>query len=575
MKRAVLLCVLAAPGLAAFPSSQSPAYDLLITGGQVVDGSGNPWFYADVAVKDGRIAAVGLLASAAARRTVDATGKVVTPGFIDMHSHADGGLASMDLRHAPNVVAQGITLVAVNQDGRSPRPLRDQKALYEKQGIGPHAVLMVGHGTVRSRAMGQRDDQIATDAEIQAMQKLVEGEMNEGAFGLSSGLEYDPGRYSETREVVALTRVVKPYGGFYISHERSEGADPMWKVKSDPTPFVSLVEAVQETITIGRQTGVPVVASHLKAKGANYWGSSTIATRLIRDARAEGLEVYADQYPYETSGTDGNTVVIPGWALQPPSAGGRGAGGGDQLTAGGRGRGAGGRPIKEIFKSRLGIDDDVRKIREDIRHEIDRRGGAARIIITDYPDPKYVQKSLQFVASDLKESPVDAAIWLQLNGADRAGGARMRGFSLSEIDLDHIMQQDFTATCTDGGIERLGQGLPHARFYGTMARKIRRYVIDRGVISLPHAIRSMTSLGAQIMGLKDRGLVRAGYWADLVVVDLNTIEDKATFTEPHQYPTGIPFVFVNGVAVIDDGKITGATPGKVLTPKTDSWRYAK
>jgi N-acyl-D-amino-acid deacylase len=582
MKRAVLVALLLVAGLTVSSQSQAPAYDLVIRGGRVVDGSGNPWFTADVAVKDGRIAAVGLLGRATAKRTIDAAGKIVTPGFIDMHSHADGGLANMELRHAPNVVAQGITLVAVNQDGRSPRPIRDQKALYEKQGIGPHAVLLVGHGTVRTRAMGQRDDQVATDDEIRAMQKLVEAEMNEGAFGLSSGLEYDPGRYSETREVVALARVIKPYGGFYISHERSEGADPMWKVKSDPAPFVSLVEAVQETITVGREAGVPAVASHLKAKGANYWGSSTIATRLIRDARAEGIEVYADQYPYETSGTDGSTVVIPGWALRAPDAGGRGAG--DQLTAGaaGGGRGgrggrggAGGRSVKEIFKIRLGVDDDVRKIRMDIEHEIARRGGAARIIITDYPDPKYVQKSLQFVANDLKVSPVDAAIWLQLNGADRAGGARMRGFSLAEIDLDHIMQQEFTATCTDGGISSPGDGLPHARYYGTMARKLRHFTLDRGVISLPFAIRSMTSLGAQIMGLKDRGLVRAGYWADLVVVDLDAVRDTATFTEPHQYPEGIPFVFVNGTAVVDNGKLTGATPGQVLRPERDSWRYAR
>ena len=566
----LVLCVFASL-FAATSQSPSPTYDLLIKGGQVVDGSGNPWFYADVAVKDGRIAAIGSLGTAAAARTIDAKGKIVTPGFIDLHSHADGGLASLDLRHAPNLVAQGITLVVVNQDGRSPRwPIRDQKALYEKQGIGPHAALMVGHGTLRTRVMGaQRDNQIATEADIQAMQKLVDEGMSDGAFGLSTGLEYNPGRYSETREVVALTRMVKPYGGFYISHERSEGADPMWKVSSDPSPFVSLIEAVNETITIGRQSGVPVVASHLKAKGASYWGASTVATRLIREARDQGLEVYADQYPYETSGTDGSTVVIPGWALQPP---GQGRGTGDQLQAGGRG---GGPPLKEIFRTRLGIDDDVRKIRQDIAHEIDRRGGAARIIISDFPEAKYVQKSLQFVADDLKVSAVDAAIWLQLNGADRAGGARMRGFSLSEIDLDHIMQQDFTATCTDGGIERLGQGTPHARYYGTMARKIRRYVLDRTVISLPHAIRSMSSLAAQIMGLTDRGFVQKGYWADLVIIDLATVADTATFTEPHQYPTGIPYVFVNGIAVVDNGKLTQATPGKVLTPKTDGRRYAK
>jgi len=549
--------------------SQAAAYDLIIRGGQIIDGTGNPWFYADVAVKDGHIVAVGSLGAAKATRVIDATGKIVTPGFIDMHSHADGGLATMELRHSPNMVAQGITLSVVNQDGRSPRwPIRDQKALYEKQGIGTNTALLVGHATVRTRVMGnQRDNQVATDADIRAMQQLVDDGMADGAFGLSSGLEYDPGRFSETREVVALTRMVKPYGGFYISHERSEGADPMWKVKSDPSPFVSLIEAVNETITIGRETGVPVVASHLKAKGASYWGSSQVATRLIHEARAQGIPVYADQYPYETSGTDGSTVLIPGWALQPP-----GQSSGDQLNAGGRSGGAG---MKAIFKQRLGLDDDVRRIRTDIAHEIDRRGGASRIIITDFPDAKYLQKSLQFIADDLKLGAVDAAIWLQLNGADRAGGARMRGFSLSEIDLDHIMQQDFTATCTDGDIARFGQGLPHARFYGTMARKIRYYSLDRGVISLPHAIRSMTSLAAQIIGLKDRGLVQAGYWADLVVFDPKTVADKATFTEPHQYPTGIPFVFVNGVAVVDDGKLTQATPGKVLTPKTDGTRYGK
>ena len=284
----VLVVAVIAAAATASLRSQTTTYDLLIRGGQVIDGSGNPWFYADIAVKDGRIAAVGAMPNATATRVISAAGHIVTPGFIDMHSHADGGLATMELRHSPNMVAQGITLSVVNQDGRSPRPIRDQKALYEKQGIGTNAALLVGHGTVRTRVMGnQRDNQVATDADIQAMQKLVDEGMADGAFGLSSGLEYDPGRYSETREVVALTRMVKPYGGFYISHERSEGADPMWKVKSDPTPFVSLIEAVNETITIGRETGVPVVASHLKAKGASYWGSSQVADAAhSRSARA-------------------------------------------------------------------------------------------------------------------------------------------------------------------------------------------------------------------------------------------------------------------------------------------------
>jgi N-acyl-D-amino-acid deacylase len=575
----LVLAVAAAPSQQSAAVQTTAAFDLVVEGGRVLDGSGNPYFYADVGVRDGRIAAIGRLAGARATRRIDATGKFVTPGFIDLHSHSDGGIDSMPLRYNLNMIAQGITLSVVNQDGRSPWPIRNQKALYEKQGIGNNVALMIGHGAVRSRVMTGRTTQFASDADIQAMQKLVVEGMEDGAYGLSTGLEYNPGRYSETREVVEITRPVKPYGGFYISHERAEGPDPMWKFASDPTPTANLVDAVNETITIGRETGVPVVASHLKAKGVNYWGSSVVATRLIREAREMGHEVYADQYPYETSGSDGSTVLIPSWITS--GAGGRGGGRGGAAAAGRGGApgapagpGAAGGP-KEALRARLAIPADNAKVRTDIQHEINRRGGPERIVITDFPDARYVQKSLDAIAKDLKLAPVDAAIWLQMNGADRLGGARMRGFSLSEIDIDHIMQQDFTATCTDGDTVAFGQGTPHARFYGTMPRKIRRYVFDRGVITLPFAIRSMTSLPAQIMGLKDRGTIRTGYWADLVIFDPATIADKATFTDPHQYPAGIPYVFVNGVAVVDNGKFTQTTPGRVLTPRTDSWRYGK
>ena len=457
------------------------------------------------------------------------------------------------------MVAQGITLSVVNQDGRSPWPIRTQKATYEKQGIGTNAALLVGHGAVRNRVMGQRANQPATDADITAMQALVEEGMKDGAYGLSTGLEYVPGRFSEPKEVIELTRVLKKHGGFYISHERSEGRDPMWHVASDPTPFVDLLDAVKETITIGRETGVPVVASHLKAKGADFWGSSHAATRLIHEARREGIEIYADQYPYDTSGSDGSTVLIPRWALAPP-----GTQVGGQLGEGGGSEDA--RTSKSHLQARLGNPSEAARIRRDIDHEITRRGGPSRVIVYDFPDKKYVEKSIQWIAADRGLSPVDAAIWIQMNGNERPGGARMRGYSLSEIDIEHIMQQDFTATCTDGDTVAFGEGVPHARFYGTMPRKIRRYAIDRKVIALPFAIRSMTGLPAQIMRLTDRGYIRTGYWADLVLFD-DTIADNATFTEPHQYPTGIPFVFVNGVAVIEEGKPTKALPGKVLTPR--------
>jgi N-acyl-D-amino-acid deacylase len=536
----------------------TPTFDLLIRGARVLDGSGNPWFHADLAVKDGRIAAIGDLGAAQTARTIDAAGRVVAPGFIDIHSHSDRGLGDPELRYNLNMVAQGITLSVVNQDGRSPWPIRDQKARYEKQGVGNNVALMVGHGEVRTRVMASRANQVATDADIAAMQALVVEGMQDGAYGLSTGLEYVPGRFSEPREVIEITRPVKKFGGFYISHERSEGRDPMWHVASDPTPFVDLIDAVKETIAIGRETGVPVICSHLKAKGADFWGASRTATRLIQEARDQGLEVYADQYPYDTSGSDGSTVLIPMWALAPP-----GTEVGGQLGEGPR-RDLGN--LKDNLRTRLGDAATATRVRGDIEHEITRRGGASRLVVYEFPERKYVEKSLEWIAKDRGLSPVEAAIWIQLNGSDRPGGARMRGYSLSEVDIDHIMQQDFTATCTDGDTVAFGQGVPHARFYGTMPRKIRRYALNRAVVSLPFAIRSMTSLPAQIMRLADRGWIRQGYWADLVIFDEATVADTATFTEPHQYPKGIPFVFVNGVAVVDEGKFTRALPGKVLTP---------
>ena len=302
-KRRLALVLLAVASIGAsripHPAPRIPQqFDLLIRQARVFDGSGNPWFIADLAVTNGRIVEIGNLGDAVAKRTIDAKGRYLAPGFIDLHSHSDRGLGDTRLNHSINMVAQGITLSVVNQDGRSPWPVRDQKARYEKQGIGTNAALLVGHGAVRTRVMGQRSNQPATGADITAMQALVEEGMKDGAYGLSTGLEYVPGRFSEPREVIELTRVLKKHGGFYISHERSEGRDPMWHVASDPTPFVDLLDAVKETIAIGRETGVPVVASHLKAKGADFWGASHAATRLIHEARAQGIEVYADQYPY-------------------------------------------------------------------------------------------------------------------------------------------------------------------------------------------------------------------------------------------------------------------------------------
>lgn len=538
-------------------SALAQDYDLIIRNGRVLDGTGNPWFHADIGVKAGRVAAIGDLKQARAPQTIDATGKYVTPGFIDMHSHSDRDLADAKLKFNHNMVAQGITLSVVNQDGRSPESIQQQRAGYEKQGIGNHAILMVGHGSVRGRAMKSRDRDKASDADVDAMRKLVEQGMREGAWGLSAGLEYVPGRYSDTRELIELVKAVKPFRGVYISHERSEGRDPMWKIASDPTPAADLLDAVRETIEIGRATGVPVVCSHIKAKGANYWGSSHAATQMIRRAREEGVPVYADQYPYETSGSDGNTVLMPLWAIAAPGA---------KVTGQIDREGAQLRNAKENLAERLKDPDAAAKIRGDIAHEIERRGGASRVVVWDAHLPQYKQKTIGQIAADLKVSPVEAVIWLQRNGMDGVpGGARMRGFSLSEDDLEHFMREDYMATCTDGAAN-----MGHPRSYGAYPRKLRRYALDRAAITLPHAVRSMSGLPAQILGLKDRGRIDSGYWADVVVFDPARIRETAEMFAPEKYPEGVDWVLVNGVPVVAAGKFTNALPGKVLTPEKDA-----
>jgi len=540
---------------------QRPSYDVLIRDGWIIDGTGNPWFSADIAIREGRIAAIGRLEGATATRVIEARGLYVVPGFIDLHSHADEGLGSPRTRANPNMITQGVTTVVVNQDGRSPWPIAEQKALYERQGIGTNVVLLVGHGTVRRLVMKEDIRRPATPEEIERMKALVRQGLDEGAFGLSAGLEYVPGRWSTTEELIELAKVVAAYGGFYIVHQRSEGRDPMWKNASDDTPAVDLLQAVQETIEISEKAGVVAVASHLKAKGASFWGSSYAAVRLIAEARERGLPVYADQYPYDTTGTDGQTVLIPLWALAE-----EGVDVGGQLGQLVREHAEAFARLKENLRRRWSDPTLREKIRRDIAHEIDRRGGAPRIVVYDFPDPKLVGKSLAEIARERGEDPVDTAVWIQMNGWDRPGGARMRGFSLSELDIEHIMKQEFTATSSDAGTVAFGEGIPHPRYYGAFPRKIRRYVFERGVISLPFAIRSMTSLPAQIIGLRDRGLLREGYWADITIFDPKTIADRATYTDPHQYAEGIRYVLVNGEFVVDEGRITGKLPGRVLMP---------
>jgi N-acyl-D-amino-acid deacylase len=581
MKRRLLLGLALAAGLAGVISAQSaqiPAqsFDLLIRGGRVLDGTGNPWFPADVGVRDGRIVAVGRLGDAQAARVIDAAGKYVAPGFIDIHSHADdgsrarGGFRDEDaqIRAAPNLVTQGITTVVVNQDGRSPWPIAEQRALIEERRTGPNAMLLVGHGAVRSQVMGDDTQRPATPEEIASMRALVRQALEEGAVGMSAGLEYNPGRWSETAEVVELAKELPAFNGVYISHQRSEGSDPLWYVPSQDGPGPpSLLDSVRETIEIGEASSARVVASHIKAKGANYWGSSAAAISLIERARERGVDVWADQYPYPTSGTDGSTVLIPSWATRGAGGGRRGGGGGSGGRAGGGGgRGAEGPTRADRLRETLADPALAAELRSDIAHEIARRGSPDQIVVYEYTDESLYGLTLAEIARRWNVDPVEAAIQIQLEGLpNRNGGARMRGFSMSEDDLELYAKQPWVATSTDAGIALPdGPASTHARFYGSYPRKIRHYALDRGAITLEHAIRSSTSLPAQIMGLQDRGQIREGMAADIVVFDLATIRDTATFFDPHQYAEGVEYVFVNGVAVIDNSTITWALPGQLL-----------
>lgn len=545
----VLPCVLAAQ-----------QFDLVIRGGRLMDGSGNPWRYGDVGVRGDRIVAVGRLDGTQAQRVIDATGKVVTPGFIDLHSHADdpnygpNGLRSRDVRRraAANLVMQGITTVVVNADGRSVWPIRDQRRELTASGTGPNVVLMVGHGTVRERVMGTEVRRPATQAEIAQMRALVRQGMAEGAWGLTAGLEYAPGRWSETDEVVALVEEIVPFDGVYIAHERSEGADPMWYWPSQEAARPpSLIDAVLETIAIGERTGARVVASHIKAKGAHFWGSSAVAIRLINEARTRGVQVYADQYPYNTTGSDGETVLLPPWALA--------------AARGGARRGQGPRDFAAGLREILAQDSLARRLRQDVAHEIARRGGAENIVVFRYPDSTYVGRSLEELARARGVAPVEMAIRLQLEGfPSEPGGALLRGFSLAEVDIEAYAAQEWTATATDGWVALPEDGFTHVRVYGSYPRKIQHYALERGLLSVEDAVRSATSLPAEILGMADRGWLRPGYAADIVILDLATLKDNATFFDPHRYPSGVVYVFINGQAVVEDGRPTLALPGKVL-----------
>ena len=468
-----------------------------------MDGSGNPWIRADIGIRADRIAAVGRLAGAKAKTTIDADGRLVTPGFIDVHSHAGEALTRAQLRQAQAILAQGVTTVVVNPDGGGPVDLAAQRAEIEKGGIGPNVALLIGHGSVRRAVLGTAERAPSAE-ELDKMRALVRRGMQEGAFGLSSGLFYVPGSFAKTEEVIELAKVAAEFGGVYTSHVRDEG-----------NYNIGVVASVQEVIRIAEEGGLIGIVSHMKALGPDSWGLATAMTMRMEAARARGVQVFADQYPYEASSTSLGAALAPG-GVQPTTA----------------------------------------VIRENMR----RRGGAAAVQIAFHKADRTIEgKTLETIAKDRGVTPEQAAIDILAQG-----GASIVSFNMSEPDIAHIMKKSYTMTSSDGGLVAMGEGVPHPRNNGAFARKLSLYVRDRGTIDLETAIRSMTSLPAAVFSLKDRGIIREGAIADLAVFDPARVRDRATYTNPHQLAEGMDYVLVNGAVVLASGTFTAALPGKVL-----------
>jgi len=520
--RALSLALFLVMGLPATATAQAQTtYDLVFRNGMVLDGTGTPWYRADVAVQGDRIVAVGDLSGIRGRREVDASRLFVAPGFIDVHSHSGPGLATPELSGAVPLLAQGITTVFVNPDGGGPLDLVAQRTQLEKDGLGVNVAQFVSHGAIHEAVVGM-DDRDPTTAELQRMKDMVRAGMEAGAFGLSSGLFYTPASFSKTPEVVEVAKVAAEYGGAYTSHIRDE---------SDYT--VGLMAAVDEVITVARDARLPGVVSHVKALGPHVWGFSSAIVERIEGARRQGIEVWADQYPYEASGSGVQSALVPRWAQD----------GGDAAMV-----------------ARLDDPATRDRLRQEMWENLDRRGGADRLQIRRFePDPSIEGKTLQQVADAAGVDPIEMASRLL-----KKGGASFVSFNMNARDVETLMRQPWTMTSTDGDLVTMGEGVPHPRSYGTYPRKLRLYVVEKGVLDLAQAIRSMTSMPAAVFRVKDRGEIRPGAFADLAVFDLETVRDLATYQEPHQISEGMVYVLVNGRLAVDNTRYTDGRAGRVL-----------
>lgn len=506
-------------GLVIPMTSAQNFYDIVIEGGRIVDGTGNPWYYGDVGIQNGRITKIGDLKGAGTGKRLNVANRVVAPGFVDIHNHTDTDIEKFPL--AQNYMQQGVTTIVGGNCGDSIYPVGEKLAALERLGLGINFTLLVGQATIRKQVIGMADRAPTAD-ELKKMKRLVAKAMEEGAVGISTGLYYAPGSYSKTDEVIELAKVAAQYGGIYASHIRDE---------SDYS--IGLVAAVKEAIEIGEKANIPVEIAHLKALGKPVWGKSVEILNLVKQARARGIDVTFDQYPYVASETSLMGSIVPRWAV-----------------AGGEAK----------MKERLLDPPTKEKIKKEMLVSIDKRGGPEKLFIATFqPDTNLEGKNLAEIGKIKGKEPVDVAIELLL-----AGGADVVSFNMLEEDLIRIMRSSFGLVASDGSIVEFGKGVPHPRYYGTFPRVLGKYVREEGVLSLEEAVRKMSSAPANRVGLGDRGLIREGMIADITVFNPATVMDQATFEKPHQYPVGIDYVIVNGQLALSKGEWTGVRAGKVL-----------
>jgi N-acyl-D-amino-acid deacylase len=515
--RTLSLILVCFASLTAFPQS----YDILITNGRIVDGTGNPWFYGDVAIKDGRIAAVGRL-TGTARRIIDAKKQIVAPGFIDVHTHIEGN--DINVPAAANFIMDGVTSVVTGNCGGSNTEIAKYFRQLDSVKTSINVATLIGHNSVRRTVMGdsRRDP---TPDEQRRMEEVVEKAMREGAVGFSTGLIYIPGTYSKTPEVVGLAKAAARHGGVYASHIRDEENE--------------MTEAVEEAINIGRQASMPVQISHFKVTYKPNWGRSTAVVAQVEEARRSGIDVTVDQYPYIASSTTLNTR-LPSWAF---------SGGTDSLMW----RLDDARTRALIKKEML--DDLNAKQFKDYSYAVVARYAA---------DTTMNGKTISQVNKALGRKPVASDEVETILEMVEKGSASMVFFSMDEADLRTIMQYPFNMIASDAGIVKSGSGMPHPRAYGTNARVLGQYVRTLKVLRLEEAIRRMTSLPAQKFQLRGRGILKEGMSADVVIFDETTVGDVSTFQKPHAYSKGFSYVIVNGLVTAEGGKHNGVRAGVVL-----------